>query len=188
MGAIMMRIPQLLGWTLAASLLLSAAANAAVYEFSQGGYDEGATITGTFEANDLDGSGQIDVGNAPLPGFGEVSAFSLSFSGNSLVAPFSHSLSDLTVLVYNVGTPFLGDEISGAFQEGIASNLFSATGFAYASGMGAAGGFGGSVTDNVSGAVSYSDQLVSVSAVPLPAAFWLFASALPVFLRWGRRR
>lgn len=180
---------KLYSWALVAGFALSApAAHAQLYAFSQTGFDEGATITGTFEVNDLDSSGQIDVGSLPLPGFAELIGYTLTFSGNSIVGAFSHTVSDLDILVYNVGTAYLGDEISGAFQEGIASNLFGATGFNYASGMGAAGGFGGSVTDIDTFAVSYSSELVSVSAVPAPSVAWLLLAALPGLLRWSRRR
>jgi hypothetical protein len=82
-------------------------------------------------------------------------------------------------MVYNVGSPYLGDEIQGAQQELIATSYFGTTGFDYYSGMGF-GGFGGAVFDKASNATLYSYDLVTVmpATVPLPGAVWLFGSAL----------
>ena len=99
---------------------------------------------------------------------------------------FSYGLADLSALIYTLGSPFLGDQIS-PLQEVIAANWVGATGFNYASGMGA-GGFGGSVTDAVSGAISYSDELVSVTSVPAPATLWLFVAAVPGLFKFGRSK
>jgi len=173
---------------MAAGLALAApVTHAAVYNFNQTGFDEGATISGSFTVNDLDNSGQIDVGTLPGFNFDEISAFSLSFSGNSSVGAFKHSLADLSALIYNIGSPFLGDETSGAYQEGIGTNFDGVTGFDYYSGMGF-GGFGGAVTDKATNAISYSSELVQVTAVPVPAAVWLFGSALAGFIGAARRR
>jgi hypothetical protein len=167
----------------ACGLAVSApAANAALaYAFSQAGFDGGGGIAGTFEATDANGDGFITTA--------EVSAFSLSFSGDSAVPDFSQGLAELYVLNYKTGTPFLGDEVSGSFYEAIGTNWFGAAGFSYASGMGA-GGFGGSVEDLAAGGLSRSDELVAVSAapVPVPAAFWLFGSALSGLAGLGRRK
>lgn len=173
-----------------AAALLAPGAEAAVYNFVQTGFDEGATISGSFTVNDANNSGQINVGSANFGmNFNEISAFSLSFSGNSIVAAFSHNLADLSVLVYNVGSPYLGDEINGAQQELIATNFFGNTGFDYYSGMGF-GGFGGAVFDKASNSTSYSDDLVTVTpaAVPVPGAVWLFGSALLGFIRLKERK
>lgn len=137
--------------------------------------------------NDLDNSGQIDAGTLPGFNLNEISAFSLSFSGNSTVGAFTYSFADLSALIYNVGSPFLGDETSGAYQEAIGTNFDGATGFDYYSGIGF-GGFGGAVTDKATNAISYSSELVQVTAVPVPAAVWLFGSALVGFTGAARRR
>ncbi|AMK75161.1 MULTISPECIES: VPLPA-CTERM sorting domain-containing protein [Methylomonas] len=170
--------------------LLAPGANAAVYNFVQTGFDDGATISGSFTVNDTDNSGQINVGSASFGmNYNEISALSLSFSGNSIVAAFTHNLADLSAMVYNVGSPYLDDEISGAQQELIATNYFGSTGFDYYSGMGF-GGFGGAVFDKAGNATSYSYNLVSVTpaAVPVPGAVWLFGSVLAGFVGVKRRK
>jgi hypothetical protein len=170
--------------------LLAPSANAAVYNFVQTGFDGGATISGSFTVNDADNSGQINVGSSIWGmNFNEISAFSLSFSGNAIVGAFTHNLADLSVMVYNVGSANLGDEIHGAQQELIATNYFGTTGFDYYSGMGF-GGFGGAVFDKASNATSYSYDLVSVTpaAVPVPGAVWLFGSVLAGFVGMKKRK
>ncbi|WP_446810778.1 hypothetical protein ACH50O_04150 [Methylomonas sp. 2BW1-5-20] len=170
--------------------LTASGANAAVYNFVQTGFDDGATISGSFTVNDADNSGQINVGSAIWGmNFNEISAFSLSFSGNSIVGAFTHNLADLSAMVYNVGSPYLGDEIGGAQQELIATNYFGSTGFDYYSGMGF-GGFGGAVFDKANNATSYSYELISVTpaAVPVPGAIWLFGSVLAGFVGINRRK
>lgn len=182
---------KLLSLAMAAGLALAApVTHATVYNFSQAGFDEGATISGSFTVNDLDNSGQIDAGTLPGFNLNEISAFSLFFSGNSIVSAFTHSLADLTALIYNVDTPFLGDEITGAYQEGIGTNFDGTTGFDYYSGMGF-GGFGGAVTEKATSAISYSSELVevvNVTPVPEPAVVWLLGSALAGFFGAARRR
>jgi len=173
-----------------AGALLAPGANAAVYNFVQTGFDDGATISGSFTVNDANNSGQINVGSANFGmNFNEISAFSLSFSGNSIVAAFTHNLADLSAMVYNLGSSYLGDEIDGAQQELIATNYFGTTGFDYYSGMGF-GGFGGAVFDKASTATSYSYNLVSVTpaAVPLPGAVWLFGSVLAGLVGMKKRK
>ncbi|MBD5780033.1 VPDSG-CTERM sorting domain-containing protein [Pelagicoccus sp. NFK12] len=100
-----------------AILTLAATSSQAVsisYDFTQGGYEEGAVVTGSFTAEDINTDGQID-------GFsGEVSDFSMSFSGNSLVAAFDLLFVDLFSLVYDMdGT--IGD---GATEGMAATNFF----------------------------------------------------------------
>ncbi len=175
-------------WMLIAGLFglaLSAQASVQSYTFTQTGFDEGATISGSFTVNDLDNSGNI-VGGALFDDIQEVSAFTLSFSGNSTVGAFSHGLGDLTALIYNTGSPYLGDEITPN-QEAIGTNFDGANGFDYYSGMGF-GGFGGAVTDKANNAISYSSELVQVNAVPVPAAAWLFGSALLGFFGFYRNQ
>jgi len=167
-------------WMLAAGLScfsLTGAAAVQVYNFSQIGFDEGATISGSFTVNDLDNSGAVAVGTL-FGDFTEITAFSLSFSGNSTVGAFNHTLADLTALSYNLNSPYLGDEISPK-QEAIGTNFDGTTGFDYYSGMGF-GGFGGAVTDKATNAISYSSELVQVNTVPVPGAIWLFGSALAI--------
>lgn len=99
-----------------ASLLIASPALAIPirYEFSQDGYEEGATVSGWFFADDLDGDGQI----AQLGGVGsELVAFMMSFSGNSIVPAFNGGFSELFGLVWDLDAT-LGNGRIGA-TEGI---------------------------------------------------------------------
>jgi hypothetical protein len=95
----------------AALTFCASAAEAQTYTFTEGGFSEGATLSGSFTASDLDGDGVISYLFLDL--LPEVTDFSASFSGNSLVAPFQLTYADLFVLGYDgsgvFGTPgFLG--------------------------------------------------------------------------------
>ena len=173
------RLPTLFALAVAGGLALSApAANASTYYFSQTGFDGGGSISGSFDATDANSDGWVSTS--------EVAAFNLSFSGDSNVADFSQGLAELYILEYKAGSQYLGDEIDGSLQEVIGTNWFGSTGFDYYSGMGA-GGFGGAVSDIATGAISRSDELVTVP-VPIPAAVWLFGSALTGLMGFSRHR
>ncbi|MDD2800508.1 MAG: VPLPA-CTERM sorting domain-containing protein [Methylococcales bacterium] len=175
---------KLLSLTIAAGLAMSApVANAAIYNFTQTGYEEGATIFGSFEANDLTSNGKIE--GSIYSNFSEISAFTVSFSGNSLVSAFTHSLSNLEFLIYNPARSVLGDQ----GQEVIATNWFGTTGFFYITGVGT-GEQGGYVENLDTGLWSHSENLVNVTpaAVPVPGAVWLFGSALAGFIGAARRK
>lgn len=153
----------------------SSSAIATPFIFSQGGYSGGGFITGSFDATDLDSNGQISTVN------GEVTAFSLSFSGDSIVGNFTHTLSDLFGLVYDIGSGFIGDGAGGDI-EGMASNWSGSSGFVYESGLGPTGGTGGSAMDSATGATSSTAALISVTSavttVPEPATLSLIALGL----------
>ncbi len=158
--------------TIAASLAAALPyANADTYTFTQSGYDGGGMVTGSFEAVDLDGDGQIS------SFAGEVSNYSLSFSGDAMVGNFTHGYADLSGLVYDVGSGFIGDGSGGAV-EGMASNWGGVSGVDYASGLGPTGLVGGRVIDVASGATSSTDQLIVVTAVPEPAGWALMFGGL----------
>jgi hypothetical protein len=175
---------KLLSLLLAAGLAMSvSAANAAVYNFTQTGYEEGATISGSFVANDLTSNGKIE--GTIYSNFNEISAFTVSFSGNSLVSAFTHTLSDLEFLIYNTSRSVLGDQ----GQEVIAPNWFGTTGFFYITGVGT-GEQGGYVQNLDTGLWSHTESLVNVTpaAVPVPGAVWLFGSVLAGFVGAARRK
>jgi len=67
------------------------------FDFYQGGFDEGATVTGMFTGEDLDSNGHLSSFD------GEVSSFMMDFSGNSLVSSFSLGFDDLYGLIYDLG-------------------------------------------------------------------------------------
>ncbi|MDQ8023472.1 MAG: PEP-CTERM sorting domain-containing protein [Moraxellaceae bacterium] len=163
------------------ALLQAAPSQAAWYHFSQGGFSGGGTITGTFDAEDLDGNGQIS------SWAGEVSTFTLSFSGDSVVGPFTHSFSDLFGLIYDLGSGFLGDGLDGD-GEGIASNYQNAFGIEYISGQSFFLPYLGSVTDLATGAISTTDTLVSVTQVPEPGSLALALAGIALLATRARRK
>jgi hypothetical protein len=82
----------------AAGLLAFSAspASASLFLFTQGGFEEGATITGSFVGADTDLDGQISAFD------GEVTDFTAAFSGNSLIGPLAFTFADLFGLVYDL--------------------------------------------------------------------------------------
>lgn len=145
---------------LGAGLCLSSTSQAApMFTFTQTGFSGGGTVTGTFSGSDFDNNGF-------LSSFaGEITDYSMSFSGDSIVADFSHGLSDFYGLIYELGSGFIGDGLGGGI-EGVASNWGGIAGYDYASGMGPTGGFGGRVINTATGATSATQSLVVVQAVP----------------------
>jgi hypothetical protein len=100
---------------LAASLAVaSGGASAATldFEFAQGGFLGSGQLTGAFGGADLDGDGILNSEE------GEVTSFSLSFSGAGFMPAFTLGLSDLTRLIYIIGNATLGGDPSND-REGI---------------------------------------------------------------------
>lgn len=158
--------------------------NAGLYTFSQVGFEEGAYVTGSFEGTDLNDDGVISFGSlAPAQ---ELTAFSLSFSGNTIASAFTHGLSDITFFGYGLDTnpETLGDDLA----EGLATRWFNATDYTYVSGLAPNAQYGGGIVNWASGLDTNSDHLISVNAVPVPGAIWLFGSALAGFLSMKRRK
>lgn len=162
--------------SLAAMVLLACAANTAGaqnYSFSQTGFDGGGSLSGTFSGSDLDNNGWLDFST------NEITAFSLTFSGDANVGAFSHGLDDLVGLVYRLDAgPFIGDDGPDGAGELIGS--LGLDDILYQSGKGLVN----SVTDLNTNAVSTTQQLVSVSAVPEPEGYALTLSGLA--LLWLR--
>lgn len=75
------------------------------WSFSVGGWDGGGTVTGTFDATDLDLDMQISTFA------GEVTGFSASYSGGTIVGPVAFTLADLFGLVYDLDGGPLGDGV-----------------------------------------------------------------------------
>lgn len=80
------------------------------FSFTQLGFDESAFVTGTFTGIDLDLDGQLSSFD------GEILAFGMTFSGNSLVSTFSLGFLDLFGLVYDLDGGPLGDGLGGDIE------------------------------------------------------------------------
>lgn len=191
---------------------LSSAASAAferMFEFYQGGFSEGAYVSGTFSGADLNASGRLGDDQLPfLPPYeGEVSSFHMSFSGNSLVSSFNVDYPIARIgeptLVYDMDGGPLGEAMAGV-PEGIALDKLVNTSFEqslteYWAGAGpllecATGGSCGWIRRSGldSSGLGYSGEdfskeLVQVNEVPLPAAVWLFGSGLLGLLFTAKR-
>jgi len=87
------------------------------FAFTQGGFSEGAVLTGFFAGADLDGNGKL----SSLEG--ELTDFAMHFSGNSLVPAFSIGLDGLDGLVYFLNGGPLGDEDHPTRGEGIRARM-----------------------------------------------------------------
>ncbi|EAZ89962.1 PEP-CTERM sorting domain-containing protein [Crocosphaera chwakensis] len=80
-------------------------ANALTFEFSQSGWlPGGGEVTGTFSGEDKNGDNKI-IFDFSDPNINEVSAYEMSFQGNSTFTDFTHNLNDLFILEYMKGNP-----------------------------------------------------------------------------------
>jgi hypothetical protein len=170
------------------------------FTFSQGGYSEGATVSGAFTGADLDGNGilvHFPGQSAPPVNIQELTAFSMHFSGNSLAPAFDLTLDDLFGFAYQLGTSGIGDDPAndpnfGDIMEGIGAigaNYF------YTSGQGPNGIIGGYVGGEITFedllnvdelALDSSPNLALVAAVPEPTTLVMIAGA--AMSMFGRRR
>lgn len=76
------------------------------FTFTVSGWTGGGTVTGSFEGTDVDGSGQ-------LSSFaGEITAFSMSYSGGAIVGAIALDFADLFGLVYDLDGGVLGDGLT----------------------------------------------------------------------------
>lgn len=169
--------------TAIAGLLATDPAQATVYNFSQGGFAGGGSVSGYFIGADGDGDGWIFQY--------ELENFSLSFSGNASVNAFTHSYANGTGpgnFAYKIGSATFDHEPYGglwtAGQDGDNDGLNS---IRYASYEWEAVGIPGMVVDLTNGTSSATSELLSVTAVPEPGTWALMAGGL-VLLGFARRR
>ena len=69
------------------------------FELRQDGWEGGGRVTASFSGEDVNGDGFLNLAN------GEISAYQVEFSGNSIIAFFSHDLADLLFFNYELGSP-----------------------------------------------------------------------------------
>jgi hypothetical protein len=177
------------------------------YTFVQGGYSEGASVTGVFSGVDADGNGILihfpaDAPPVPIAHL-ELNEFSMHFSGNSLSPAFDLTLDDLYGFVYEIGTTGVGDD--PAFDPTLNANITEGIGMIganrfYSSGLGPnqiVGGYVGGQIDfgdlgNIAAhALDSSPNLVLVTLVPEAAGTGLMIAAglgVDVIRRRRRRR
>jgi hypothetical protein len=174
------------------------------FNFSQDGYSEGATVSGSFAGVDLDNNGilvhfPLGGGQFPVANL-ELTSLSMHFSGNSRSPAFDLTLNDLYGFVYQLGTPGLGDD--PAFDPTINQNLTEGIGLIgaghfYTSGLGPnnfVGGYvGGPIDLSDAGALAdhaldVSDELAQVAPVPEPVSAALLLIAGVALNAVSRRR
>lgn len=95
------------------SVLASSHAAQQNYSFLQEGYSEGATVSGVFSADDLNGNGLIESES------GEVVTLTVDWSGNSIVSPFTLSYPETTAgfdFLWDTADPIMGGGAGGFFD------------------------------------------------------------------------
>jgi hypothetical protein len=173
------------------------------FKFSQSGYAEGATVTGSFSGMDEDGNGilaHFPFRQSPPVDFLELTSFSMRFSGNSLAPAFDLALDDLLGFAFEIDSGGIGDDpatdpTAGDITEGIAA---VGADFFYTSGLGPNSMIGGHVGGEIElndlleiaeHALDSSDLLVQATLVPEPSTLaMLLAGILATFAHRSRAR
>ena len=153
------------------------------YNFSHSGFADGGIVTGMFAGEDVNDDGFL-VGNEGSAGSNEITDFNMAFSGNSIVPAFALGFDNFRFLVYRLDGGPLGDsdgELIAASSDFDTAGLYIPQGFST----------GTDIPDECKNSYcavvfvpgvkfepNYSFELVTVNAVPLPAAIWLFGSGL----------
>lgn len=141
-------------------------AEAQSFSFSQAGYADGATLTGSFAGTDLDGDGW-------LYGY-ELTSFTLQWSGNRAVAAFSLGFEERAGLEYQLGTGLMA-HMAAFSQDGEGQRFFSYDSMGWPSYA-----IPGVVTDERLGLASISWDAMQVTAVPEPQSVALLLAGLGV--------
>jgi len=159
------------------SLGLAVAASAqTTYYFWQAGWEGGGVLSGTFTGADLDNDGQLTAYSQ------EITNFSVSLQGNSLVSDFTITNGGLWGFVFDLsGGPFLGDGLTGGV-EGIGAASTEGAPIVYTTGHGPNGFNGGMISYD--GAFVMTEGMVMLSTTPITpesyqAALTAFANGVP---------
>lgn len=160
---------------LALAAALAQPAQAETFTFSQNGYADGATLTGSFSGTDLDGDGW-------LYGY-ELTAFELHWSGNRAVEAFSHGFDDRAGLEFDLAEQRI-DHLASVNLAGDSQRLFSFESMGWPSYQ-----IPGVVTDERLGLASMSwEPLRVAAAVPEPQSLVLMLAGLGLIGGWCQRR
>ncbi|MBL8362766.1 MAG: hypothetical protein JNN18_19930 [Rubrivivax sp.] len=92
--------------TTTADLVAVAPAGVGSWTYSVGGWLGGGVVTGSFAGTDTDADGQLSWFD------GEVTAFTMAYSGGSIVAPVALGFGDLFGFVYDLDGGPLGDGLA----------------------------------------------------------------------------
>ncbi len=164
--------------TCTAAVLCASPVQAASYGFIETGFTGGATLTGSFTASDLNSDGLIeyDVSN---PALQEVTDFSATFSGNSLVGSFHLTFADLATFEYDtLATPAVLQFVAGNAGPGAAVGFIACNGSIPCSAVG----------NSINADFSSSS---AVASVPEPASWALMIfgfGSIGAALRASRRK
>lgn len=162
-------------FALTAALAQPAQAQSVNYSFSQGGYADGAMVTGHFAGSDLDGDGWI---------YGyELTAFELHWSGNRAVQAFSFGFDERAGIEFQLSDLSL-QHMAAFSQDGEGIRYFSYDSFGWPTYA-----IPGVVTDERLGLVSMSGEALQLAAaVPEPQSLTLLLAGMGFIGLWSQRR
>ena len=176
------------------TILICSNAQSATYQFYQGGFEEGASISGSFTGVDLNDDGRL-TGGQNYGEHHEITDFSMTFSGNSIVSATDHfSLANLFGLVYDLNGGLLGDRMAGRAPEHLMTNSDpldpnpnSRSNYGFHPGQTASLGYGFAYP-SFDGPTTSSNEFITVTSVPVPGAIYLYSLALIMLAKFRSKK